>query len=383
MIDINEMSILIVDDMEGMTKSIRGMLKVLKYGNRYHFANNGREALGVLEKHPIDFVITDWNMPIMTGVELLGAIREDRELREMPVVMITAESNREIVAEAAETDIDSYILKPLTVKSLGTRIAKVVEKANNPPPMVHHLRQAKKHEDSGDLDAAIEEAELAAKAEPASTRPIRELGDYFYKIGDLEEAEKHLLKAAGMNKLDVIAFHRLAKLYLDQDDIENAAIYFDKAMTISPRHVERGIEFGRVLVQKGLTEKAVSVFDKAISLSEGDMFLREDIADLCHQNGMYKYSLNLMGAILNHQPDRFDLMFKMGVAHKNLGDRAKALQFFLKAEEQDQENIDVKLHIARIYSSMGKIFMAEEKLKFILKLDPDHEEAKELFKANV
>ncbi|MCP4629814.1 MAG: response regulator, partial [bacterium] len=187
------------DDMESMTKSIRGMLKVLKYGKKFYFANDGRAALSVLEKRPVDLVITDLNMPIMTGVELLSAIRENDKLKDMPIVMITAEANREAVAEAAETDIDSYILKPLTVKSLGTRIADVVERTNNPPPMISHLRRAREYENVGDFDAAIKEAKLAVDADPLSTRPIRELGGYFYKTGDLAKAEKQLLKAAGMN----------------------------------------------------------------------------------------------------------------------------------------------------------------------------------------
>jgi len=90
MLDPANMNILIVDDMEGMRKSVRGMLKVLNYGKAFHFAQNGLEAWNLLEKEQIDMAIIDWNMPVMTGVELLSHIREDRNLRDMPIVMVTA-----------------------------------------------------------------------------------------------------------------------------------------------------------------------------------------------------------------------------------------------------------------------------------------------------
>ena len=87
MIDLKQMSVLIVDDMENMCKSIRGMLKVLDYGSKFRFAFNGAEAWAILQKEPVDLAIVDWNMPTMTGVELLGHIRDDKTMRDMPVVM--------------------------------------------------------------------------------------------------------------------------------------------------------------------------------------------------------------------------------------------------------------------------------------------------------
>lgn len=105
---------------------------------------------------------------------MVSQIREDRDLRNIPVIMITAEANREYVAEVAESEIDAYILKPLTIKVLDDKISLVVEKANNPPPMVVHLKRAMVCEEQDDIDAAVKEAELAMDAEPKSSRPVRE-----------------------------------------------------------------------------------------------------------------------------------------------------------------------------------------------------------------
>ena len=170
MIDLKRMSVLIVDDMENMCRSIRGMLKVLNYGSVFQFATNGLEAWALLQKKPTDLAIVDWNMPEMTGIELLERIREDKNIRDMPIVMVTAEANREIVAESAESDIDAYLLKPLTVKSLGDKVSAVIEKANTPPPMFYHLKRARDFEEAGEIESAIEEAKQAMEIKTLDIR---------------------------------------------------------------------------------------------------------------------------------------------------------------------------------------------------------------------
>jgi CheY-like chemotaxis protein len=380
MIDLKQMSVLIVDDMENMCKSIRGMLKVLNYGSSFRFAFNGAEAWNILQKQPMDFAIVDWNMPSMTGVELLGRMREEKILRDMPVVMVTAEANREIVAEAAESDIDAYILKPLTVKSLGDKIADVVEKANNPPPLASYLKRARDLEESGEPEAAFKEIQNAIDAEPLSTRPLREMGKLHLKMNNLEQAEKWLAKAAKLNKLDVIAFHHLGELYLKKNDIEKAAEYFEKAMNISPRHVTRGVQFGKVLVQRGAVKKGLAVFEKALALSGNSPSVQEEVADFCLEKGINEYALKILESILQQSPSRKDISYRIGVANENLGQYRKALDYFIDAGKMDRNNIDIQVRIAKNYIASGQVLRAEQMLSTILRKDPENESAKEMMK---
>ena len=383
MIEPADMSVLVVDDMDGMRKSVRGMLKVLRYGKVFHFAQNGLEAWNLLKEVPIDVAIVDWNMPVMTGVELLSRIREDSDLRDLPVVMVTAEANSEIVAEAAESEIDAYILKPLTAKSLGDKISSVIEKANNPPPVVRHLKKSRNLEEDGDVDAAIEEVKLAMNADPLSSRPIRELGHLYAKKNDLENAEEWLLKAAEMNSLDVFAFHHLGELYLKKNDIEKASAFFDKAMNISPRHVGRGINFGKILVQKNMIEKAIKVFDKAIGLSDNSLAMQEEIADFCLQNGMEEYAIQLWDTVLSHMPSRYDIMLKLGICHERRGNCREALTYLMNAEKKDKDNIEIKIHLAKNYIGIGQVLRSEHVLKSVMEIDPENAEAKELLRQSV
>jgi len=383
MIDIHNMTVLIVDDMPNMVTTIRSMMKVLKYGGKFLMARDGSEAWATLKKQkeePVECAIIDYNMPYVSGSELLSRIREDTELRELPVVMVTAEANMDFVADAAESEIDAYILKPPTVKVLDEKIRGVIERANNPSPMDFHLRKARDFAEAGDFDAAIQEAKEAAQANPASSKPLHELGSYYLKKRDLEKAEKWLLKAADMNPLDVSAFHQLGKLYVMVNNLGKAFEFLEKAMKINPRDVSRAVYFGTTLLGKGMIEDAIKVFNKALALGEDSLKLKEQIAEFCIEKKAKEYGAKLLESIIRSDPSRTDLFFKLGRAMEELGQYSRALVYLTGAEKEDSDNLDIKRHLAKAYLAQGKSIRAEKYLKQILAADTENEEALNLLK---
>ena len=378
MIDVREMTVLIVDDMITMCRSIHKMMKVVGYGRTVFYAHNGKEAISILDRETIDLVLVDYLMPVMNGADLVRYIRNHRELRYLPVLMITAQAFMEFVAEAAESDIDAYILKPLTIKVLEEKIDYVVDRVNNPPPMVRHLMEARHQEASGDLNSAIEEAKAAMAEAPDSSRPIREVGYYYYQMGNLDQAENWMLQAAEMNRLDVFAFHYLGEIYIQRNDIENAQHYLEKAMKISPRHLRRGIKFGKTLAQMDLDEQAVKIFDGVLKMAENSPEIREEIADCCLEDGLFEYAAKLWESILKEQPTRKDLFFKLGQSLKGAGHVYEGLNYLHRAEKHDAENIEIKIQIAQTYLMMEKCIMAERVIKSIQNLDPENPTADEL-----
>jgi two-component system, chemotaxis family, chemotaxis protein CheY len=125
--DVNKkIKILIVDDFATMRKVIRNLLKQSGYENVTE-AEDGVAAMNVLKSAKIDFVISDWNMPNMTGIELLRTVRSDNELRALPFLMVTAESLKENVVEAVKAGVNNYIVKPFTAEVLGEKIEKILE----------------------------------------------------------------------------------------------------------------------------------------------------------------------------------------------------------------------------------------------------------------
>lgn len=122
----SDIKILVVDDFSTMRRIIGGLLRELGYKN-IREAEDGVEALKKLrmDPEPFDFVISDWNMPNMTGIEMLREIRADSKLQHIPVLMVTAEAKRENIIEAAQSGASGYVVKPFTASVLDEKIKKV------------------------------------------------------------------------------------------------------------------------------------------------------------------------------------------------------------------------------------------------------------------
>ena len=121
------MKILVVDDFSTMRRIIKNLLNDLGFMNIVE-ADDGNTALPVLKKGGIDFLVTDWNMPGMTGIELLKQVRADDKLSTLPVLMVTAEQKREQIVEAAEAGVNGYIVKPFTAQTLKEKMSKIFDR---------------------------------------------------------------------------------------------------------------------------------------------------------------------------------------------------------------------------------------------------------------
>jgi len=121
------MKILVVDDLSTMRSIIKNLLLDLGFDNTQE-ARDGTSALTMLRNGNFDFLVTDWNMPGMSGIDLLKAVRADARLASLPVLMVTAESKREQIIEAAQAGVNGYIVKPFTAVTLKAKIEKIFER---------------------------------------------------------------------------------------------------------------------------------------------------------------------------------------------------------------------------------------------------------------
>lgn len=116
---------LVVDDFSTMRRMVRVVLNELGYDNVTE-ADDGDSALPILKQGGIDFLVTDWNMPGMQGLELLKAVRSDPKLAKLPVLLVTAEAKRDQIVEAAQAGVSGYVLKPFTAQTLKAKIEKIL-----------------------------------------------------------------------------------------------------------------------------------------------------------------------------------------------------------------------------------------------------------------
>jgi two-component system chemotaxis response regulator CheY len=120
------MRVLIVDDFSTMRRIIKNILRQLGFSNIIE-ADDGSAAWEILNKDQVDFIISDWNMPQMTGIELLRKVRASEEFADLPFLMVTAEAQQENIIEAVQAKVSNYIVKPFTAETLGQKIDKIFE----------------------------------------------------------------------------------------------------------------------------------------------------------------------------------------------------------------------------------------------------------------
>ncbi|MDD5384871.1 MAG: chemotaxis response regulator CheY [Gallionella sp.] len=121
---------LVVDDFSTMRRIVRNLLKELGFLNVQE-AEDGVDALAKLRADEFDFVVSDWNMPNMTGIDLLREIRADAKLKHLPVLMVTAEAKKENIIEAAKAGASGYVVKPFTAATLDEKLKKIFQNFPN------------------------------------------------------------------------------------------------------------------------------------------------------------------------------------------------------------------------------------------------------------
>ncbi|MCD6139325.1 MAG: response regulator [Deltaproteobacteria bacterium] len=122
-----DMKVLVVDDFATMRRIVKNILKEIGFKNIVE-ADDGSTALEVLKKDKIDLVLADWNMPRMTGLDLLKAVRSDESLKKTPFVMVTAEAQKSCVLEAVQAGVSNYVVKPFTANTVRKKLEQVFSK---------------------------------------------------------------------------------------------------------------------------------------------------------------------------------------------------------------------------------------------------------------
>lgn len=121
-----DVKVLVVDDMVSMRRILRRCLLEIEFKDSNIFeADDGTTALAYLEDNKVDFVVTDWNMEHMHGIDLLKAMKADASLKHIPVLMVTAEAKKDQIVEAAQNGVSQYIVKPFTSNTLNGKVKKI------------------------------------------------------------------------------------------------------------------------------------------------------------------------------------------------------------------------------------------------------------------
>jgi len=124
--DLN-MKVLVVDDFATMRRIVKNILNQIGFKNIIE-ADDGSSALEVLKKNKVDLIMSDWNMPKVTGLELLKAVRSDESMKDMPFLMVTAEGQKDSVVQTVQAGVSDYIVKPFTADTVKEKLEKMFKK---------------------------------------------------------------------------------------------------------------------------------------------------------------------------------------------------------------------------------------------------------------
>ncbi len=127
MIDTS-IKVLVVDDRSTMRRIVKNVLKQIGFADMVE-AENGQDALNKLKSENIGLIVSDWNMPVMQGIELLRAVRADAELKHLPFLMVTVEAQKENIIEAVQAGVSNYVVKPFSAEALQGKLEKIFAKA--------------------------------------------------------------------------------------------------------------------------------------------------------------------------------------------------------------------------------------------------------------
>ncbi len=373
----NKTKVLVVDDHLKMRLTISHMLKTAGYDDVVG-AGDGDEALRKIEAGGVDFVICDWNMPGMKGVELLQALRERDEFKALPFLMVTAEVNGPTVMQALETEVDGYIVKPFRGSTLLDKMASILKRRSNPSPIDLLLKSAKRKLSRGDVEGAAEDYRRAFKEDQNSPRVHFGLSEVFSAQGQKEEALKELKRSLELAPEYVKACDAIAALLIERGEKIDAAKMLEQAVRKSPLNVKRQAAYGSTLIEIGETEKAREVFQEARKYFPDNAEFESLVGEAYLRAGLHREAEIALEAASALNPDLSNVYNQLGIAYRKQGKYEAAIANYRKAliSAPNDANLYYNMAIAQLEAKEADASI--KSLKKALEIDPDFREADDL-----
>lgn len=371
------MTFLVVDDQREVRKSIRKMLGSLGYTSVLE-EKDGLDAWQRLQTDPVDVAIVDLFMPGLSGIDLLRRVRKDERLRGLPFIMVTGELAEEIVAEAAETDVDAYIIKPFAAQTLEEKINAVLERRSNPSPLEGRLQLARVFLEEGEYNRALGELKAAMTLQPENPRVYQHLGELYVCRGMLEDAEKAFQRAIHYGPRFTRAYDSLADVYARRGDRERVVAAMRKAAAISPKNAGRQMNLGKALLENDAVEEARKAFEQAVREAPGDPSVRREIGEALLAGNLNLEAEEVFRVLLRENPEDLHLYNRLGIACRRLGRFRDAIDLYRRAILLDPEDDHLHFNLARVLMEDGREEESRVHVLKALELYPDFQEAKAL-----
>ena len=376
------LNVLVVDDMPGIRRMLRQMLLMLGVNGRIGEANDGVEAWEILRDIPYDMVICDINMPRMNGVELLRVMRANPRYETTPFLMITEEVSEEVVAVAAESEVDSYLLKPFQVAALESRMLEIIKKKLHPSGGEGLFLQAQKLKMAGQPDQALQLLEKLTKPPyKKQAKTFNLVGECLQALGDHQQAEERYTQAVEINPKYLKTYQNLATLLESNGRLDEACHYLEQAQALSPLNTDRLFQMGQICLQAGKQEQAQTYLKQC--LASGHNFSNshcQDAAEVYLEAGMSAEAEKLFTQSLQEDPQNIQLYNRLGVALRQQQKHQEALECYRKALKVDPKSEKIYFNLGILYFDLGEKEKSLDSFRQALKIRPNFPEARDFLK---
>ena len=376
--DFRGITVLIADDVYSIRSMVRNMLRQIGFKS-FLDAKDGAEAIHTITKDDIGLILCDWNMPKVSGLEVLQFIRSEPAYKSLPFIMVTAEIAAPAVAEAAEGEVDDYVVKPFTLVQLRSKIFKVLSKQKEQSAVDKFLEQGKQCLLEKNFKEAEKAFNLALEINEMSPRTLLELGKLYENQGHNEKAIEYHQQAIKLAPQFIKAQESIAYLYRNLGNKQKYVDHLQRAVHISPRNMERKFSLGNAFVEVGKKNEATKLYQQVLDESSkqyseiagrvGEAFLRL---------GAYELAEQAFKKALETDPKSLHLFNQLGIAHRKLEKYDDAISIYKQACDVAPENTTLLFNLARAYYDSNKFNNAERMLRKALKVNPDFKDAKGL-----
>jgi tetratricopeptide (TPR) repeat protein len=378
MAELNKsMKIIIADDSANMLRTLANMLRVMgfEYVTR---AVDGENAIQKIRNIKPDLILCDWNMPKMKGVQVLQAVRDDEELRLTPFLMITGEVDNRIVAEAAESEVDGYLLKPFTLEDLEAKLDEILTRKKEPSPIDIHLNVSKVYMEARQWEMAKEELRKAMQINSKSPRVAFALGKLHEAQGDLQQARQMYQRAVTFGQQFIKGYEALAKVNQALGDMDAATDSLKKAVYLSPRNLDRQLDLSHILVRRGQKDEVQKVLKNVLGLAEQNRSeVAQKVGEVYLEAGMAAQAQEVFTQALESDPKALQIYNRLGIALRRQKKYLEAIDNYKRALKIDPENENLYYNLGRAFWDAGKKDMAAAAMKRALRIYPEFTEAKD------
>lgn len=369
-----EINLLVVDDQAQMRDMLRVMLKKNGYAG-LGVAESGKQALRMISRHPVDLVITDWNMPNMTGIELLKHIKNDPKLFSIPVVILSDERTADKVLYAVEEGTDGFLFKPFSENDLIKKVNLALAKNTTTDELsqkifeMRQLKLSKKYREALELGFEILKVSKNQRVALMTSECLYQVEEYDKAISMMADTEEESRSSQHSNLL--------GKIHLSLGQYGQGIVALEQAVKMNPLNQERKIDLAGAYFATGSTEEAEKVIQGIVSSHPTDLELI-GIAQIYLDHGYLDKAGVYLKQTVDPIKDTVHVFNNYAVALRRADRLEEATDIYLKCLKIDPESDVLHYNVAVLYAKSGKMKEAKEALTNAVKLNPDNQYAKDL-----